>query len=216
MSEQYGGPWNNPGGPPPSGPEPGPEPYAQAPYGTAQNHPGGPPLPVPPWGGPAFGMAPLRTDYAPWIRRVGAFLIDFLPGLVGTIIFYVGYGIALFDGLSSGNPTLDLGAGAIPMIVGGALLLLGAAWNIYNRWIVGGRTGQSLGKRVLGLRLIGDETGAPLGPVNAFVRDLVHVIDGFAYVGYLWPLWDERKQTFSDKIMKSVVVSASQGPGTRP
>ena len=63
--------------------------------------------------------------------------------------------------------------------------------------------------------LVGDETGEPLGPLNAFLRDLVHVVDGFAYVGFLWPLWDERKQTFADKIIKSVVVSEPRTPKAR-
>jgi uncharacterized RDD family membrane protein YckC len=34
------------------------------------------------------------------------------------------------------------------------------------------------------------------------------VLDGVLYLGYLWPLWDPRKQTFADKIVGSVVVRA--------
>jgi hypothetical protein len=26
------------------------------------------------------------------------------------------------------------------------------------------------------------------------------------YVGWLWPIWDSKRQTFADKIMKTVVV----------
>ena len=52
-------------------------------------------------------------------------------------------------------------------------------------------------------------TDAPIGPMNAFVRDLVHILDGMAYVGYLWPLWDDRRQTFADKIVRTVVINAS-------
>jgi uncharacterized RDD family membrane protein YckC len=25
-------------------------------------------------------------------------------------------------------------------------------------------------------------------------------------VGYLWPFWDDKKQTFADKIMRTIVV----------
>jgi uncharacterized RDD family membrane protein YckC len=32
------------------------------------------------------------------------------------------------------------------------------------------------------------------------------VLDGFCYVGYLWPLWDDKRQTFADKILGTVVV----------
>ncbi len=40
----------------------------------------------------------------------------------------------------------------------------------------------------------------------ALVRDLVHIVDGFFYLGYLWPLWDAKKQTFADKILTTLVV----------
>ena len=42
--------------------------------------------------------------------------------------------------------------------------------------------------------------------MNAFLRDLVHILDGVAYVGYLWPLWDDKRQTFADKIMRTIVI----------
>ena len=95
------------------------------------------------------------------------------------------------------------------MIVGVGDLLAGLGWTIYNRWIVAGRTGQSLGKRVTKIKLVSEPTGQPIGAVNAFLRDLVHILDGIAYVGYLWPLWDDKRQTFADKIMRTVVVNAA-------
>jgi len=37
----------------------------------------------------------------------------------------------------------------------------------------------------------------------------VHIVDGLSlFIGYLWPLWDKKRQTFADKIMSTVVVSA--------
>jgi hypothetical protein len=41
----------------------------------------------------------------------------------------------------------------------------------------------------------------------AFVRDLAHIVDSvICYVGFLFPLWDAKKQTLADKIVKTVVV----------
>ena len=164
-------------------------------------------------GYPAAGypVAPLRADYAPWGKRVGAMLIDQLPTYVGLIIFYVGYGLWLADLTRNGGPP-DFSAGGTPMIIGTVIMLAAMGWTIYNRWITAGRTGQSLGKRVTKITLISEETGRPIGALNAFLRDLVHILDGFAYIGYLWPLWDEKKQTFSDKLMKTIVVHAAQPP----
>ncbi len=80
-----------------------------------------------------------------------------------------------------------------------------ALWG-WNRWVHAGRTGQSWGKKVVGLTLQGDVTGAPIGVGMAFLRDLAHYVDGILYIGYLMPLWDGKRQTLSDKIVKSVVV----------
>jgi uncharacterized RDD family membrane protein YckC len=77
---------------------------------------------------------------------------------------------------------------------------------------VGGRTGQSWGKRVTSIALISEQTGQPIGPLNAFLRDLVHILDGVAYVGYLWPLWDDKRQTFADMLLNTIVVHAPEGP----
>ena len=176
--------------------------YGQQPYGQAQYYPGA--------GYPA-GLA-LRTDYASWGKRVGAYLIDMLPTLVAELVFFIGYGIWISDVASTGGSGSLAGPGLVPMVVGFILLLAALGWQIYNRWIVAGRTGQSMGKRVLKIVLISEETTQPIGPLNAFLRDLVHILDGFAYVGYLWPLWDERRQTFSDKIMKTAVIDQPQQP----
>ena len=86
------------------------------------------------------------------------------------------------------------------MAIGGVLYLGALGWTIYNRWIRAGRTGQSWGKRLTKITLVNESTSQPIGAFNAFLRDLVHILDGFAYVGYLWLLWDEKKQTFADKL----------------
>jgi uncharacterized RDD family membrane protein YckC len=182
---------------------------APPPYGPASGHPAAPGYAPPPPAGYGYAL-PLRTDYASWGKRVGAMLIDHIPSYIGLIIFYVGYFVWLFrfsTTADAGSP--DLVGGLVPMIVGFAVMLGGLGWTIYNRWLVAGRTGQSLGKRVTKIKLVGELTDAPIGPTNAFVRDLVHILDGMAYVGYLWPLWDDRRQTFADKIMRTVVVNAS-------
>ena len=228
MSNQYGGPWSNqpsegavpgpqPGwaqpGPPPGTPQtyPGPP----GPYGPGQPglgaQPGYPPAPAgygpqPPY--PVGYAMPLRTDYASWGKRVGAMLIDQIPTYIGLIVFSVGYVLWIVSVAQSSGSTIDLTGGAVPMIVGTLIMLAGMVWTVYNRWFVAGRTGQSLGKRVMKIRLVGEPSDAPIGPMNAFVRDLVHVLDGMAYVGYLWPLWDDKKQTFADKIMRTIVVNA--------
>lgn len=229
MTDQYHDPWGQPSSndPQSSGPESappasGPPAFAspQAGYGTPQpeysqipdSFGSLPPAQPYAYADPQLaGMAPgapmaspIRADYAPWIKRVGAYLIDHALSAIGALFFYYGYIFFILD--FSRTQQLSGSRGLTPMIIGMVIILLGTGFTIYNRYLVGGRTGQSLGKRVTHLRLIDEATGQPIGPLNAFLRDLVHILDGLAYVGYLWPLWDEKKQTFADKLMKSIVV----------
>ena len=86
----------------------------------------------------------------------------------------------------------------------------------YNRWFQAGKTGQSWGKKVLGIRLVGEQTGQPIDAGMAFVRDLTHFIDGIiCYIGFLFPLWDAKKQTLADKIIKTLVVRSNADTGSR-
>jgi hypothetical protein len=62
---------------------------------------------------------------------------------------------------------------------------------------------------VMNIRLVSEETGQPIGMLMAFVRDICHILDSLiCYVGWLFPLWDAKRQTLADKIVKSVVVPA--------
>ena len=86
-------------------------------------------------------------------------------------------------------------------------VIIGIAVTAYNRWYMAGKTGQSWGKKALHLSLISESTGQPIGAGMAFVRDIAHIVDSIiCYVGWLFPLWDSKRQTLADKIMKTVVI----------
>jgi len=43
----------------------------------------------------------------------------------------------------------------------------------------------------------------------AILRRLAHILDSAScYIGYLWPLWDDKSQTFADKVCTTIVVQA--------
>jgi uncharacterized RDD family membrane protein YckC len=134
---------------------------------------------------PYQGGVTTAIPYASWIQRVGAYLIDVAPIVVLEAIFRRWFAIYLIVALAS------------------------LGWTIYNRWYQGGTTGQSLGKKVVGLRLVSEQTGQPIGMAMAFVRDICHIIDAvICYVGFLFPLWDSKRQTLADKIVRTVVITA--------
>jgi len=154
-----------------------------------------------------LGAPPRRSDFANWGQRARARLIDQGPTYVGLIIFCAGYLVFVIELSRSSGSTPDFESAAVAMIIGFSVMLASLAWVAYNRWTIAGKTGQSLGKRMTKIGLIGEETNAPIGAKNAFIRDLVHILDALTVVGYLWPLWDDKKQTFADKIMKTIVVN---------
>ena len=56
-------------------------------------------------------------------------------------------------------------------------------------------------------KVVSEKTWQPIGFGMSIVRQLAHIVDGIVcYIGYLWPLWDEKRQTFADKIMTTVCV----------
>lgn len=135
--------------------------------------------------------------YATWLQRVGGYLIDALV----TVPFAL---LAVLLGRGETDPATGM---AQLNAIGWIFVLLSIVVSAYNRWYLGGKTGQTWGRKALGIRLVGEQTGQPIGVGMAFVRDLAHIVDSIpCYIGYLFPLWDAKKQTLADKICKTVVV----------
>jgi uncharacterized RDD family membrane protein YckC len=73
-----------------------------------------------------------------------------------------------------------------------------------------GRTGQTPGRKVCGIKVVSRDTGQPIGAGRALGRYLfAGFISGqICYLGYLWMLWDSQKRTWHDMVVGSVVVRA--------
>ena len=106
--------------------------------------------------GPGYFAAPPRSDPAMWGQRVRARLIDLGPTYLGLIIFYAGYLVSVIELSRSSGSTPDFETAAVAMIIGLSVILASLAWVAYNRWIIAGKTGQSMGKRMTKIRLIGE------------------------------------------------------------
>ena len=208
--------------PPPGGQSPSPygQPPQQPGYGYPQQgvpqqgygHPqqgAYPQYPQQPYGGGA-------PSYASWGARVGATLLDgLIAGLLPMIPVVVGYVQIIGAAVDAAEscPVGDTacaqtsvevpGSAWVLILIGVLLSLAGFLWLTYQE----GSTGQTPGKKALKIRLVRQADGRPLGFGMAFVRRLAHALDGMAcYIGYLWPLWDDKKQTFADKVVNTVVV----------
>jgi uncharacterized RDD family membrane protein YckC len=164
----------------------GPQPVAQTPSGSAFN--------------PA--MPGLGHNPAEYGQRVVAYLIDLAAFLA---IFVAGF-------------ILSAILGAVSDVLGllASLLTFAAyiAFFVWNFVLQQGATGQTIGKKQQGIKLVADATGQPVGGGMAFVRYLLAsaiatVTCGVAgLLDLLWPLWDPEKKRLTDKILKFSVVKA--------
>ena len=71
-----------------------------------------------------------------------------------------------------------------------------------------GKTGQTWGRKIVGVKVVRVSDGQPPGFWRAFGRELFgNIISGqILYLGYLWMIWDKDRQTWHDKVAGTIVV----------
>ena len=224
-----GGQWQAPDQP--HGPTPG-QPHDAAPgqaYGST---------PAPPYGAYQPGpRAPAGTGYrlkdpalAEWWERLLARVIDGIIVAVLTSPFWIPLMVSLFhrlQRLSNQYPDLTspgaqqaFSNSASQMVTG----MLGTIWLVvfacalvyfaYD-WLQHGLWGQTIGKRVMGTKVVSAQTRSriPAGAAGgrAAVYCLVPAVIGgiFWLIDVVWLLWDPRRQCLHDKVASTVVVKMS-------
>lgn len=157
----------------------------------------------------AVPIAPMSSTltsnviYAGFGSRLLAALIDvfilaifnFILGLVLTIPLTLALG---------GNQDSNFAAGLSGMLL--QLVSLATNYGYFIYFI--GKNGQTLGKKALKIKVVNIETQQPPGYVNAFLREVIgKMISALIIgIGYLWMIWDPKKQTLHDKIAHTVVI----------
>lgn len=81
---------------------------------------------------------------------------------------------------------------------------------VYVAALEGGPTGQTVGRKAVSLRVVDSESLQPgIGPARAVGRYFAKILSSIPLLlGYFWMLWDPRKQTWHDKLARTVVVKA--------
>jgi uncharacterized RDD family membrane protein YckC len=92
--------------------------------------------------------------------------------------------------------------------------VLGIALGLaYYTYFEGGATGQTFGKRAMGIRVYDFRVGGPIGYGRGLLRYVAKIISSIPFLlGFLWMLWDREKQTWHDKIATTVVVPVDAYP----
>jgi uncharacterized RDD family membrane protein YckC len=82
---------------------------------------------------------------------------------------------------------------------------LGVFIFIYETVLISQWGGYTIGKKIMGVRVV-SVNGKPISLVEAFVRSISKILSYFLFLGFLWMLWDEKSQTWHDKIADTYVV----------
>ncbi len=68
---------------------------------------------------------------------------------------------------------------------------------------------QTLGMRILGLRVVPSTERVRVSWADSLVRYLMMIVGGLCFgLGFLWAAWDPQRQTWHDHVAKTLVVSA--------
>lgn len=62
-------------------------------------------------------------------------------------------------------------------------------------------------RRAIGVWIVDEATLEPIGTKRGFARAIMRLVSEFVlYLGYLWMVWDPKRQTWHDKVARSIVV----------
>jgi uncharacterized RDD family membrane protein YckC len=149
-----------------------------------------------------FGQSDSALATATFWQRAGATLLD---GLIAGLP--IGVLVAVFTGASSATSSgLRAGLG-LPELIAAALV------GLYTIYFLSRPNGQTIGDRIMKIKVISIETGGPLTVGQATSRwlfsEVFSLLGALAIIGFLdilWCLWDKKGQTLHDKFAKTTVV----------
>ena len=151
----------------------------------------------------------MAAEPANFGQRLAAVLLD-------ALIFWVPGGLVLFGALNAVPTELVLcqddtaiceqpTSGGFAILAGLYIVLL-----IAFLWYVAefeGRRGATIGRRIMKTKVVRLGTDEPIGAGKAIGRYFGRIVSGIpCYLGYFWMLWDEKSQTWHDKMVEAQVV----------
>jgi len=137
-------------------------------------------------------VTPYGAVTAAWWKRVVALMVD-------NLLLYLVAALVSIRSSSSGAVT------SLRLV--SELVLTFCYFGYLN-----GVPGQTVGKRLLGIRCVDATSGEAIGFRRGLVRQGVVALLGLAFVfpvflDGLWPLWDRKRQAWHDKVVRSVVIN---------
>lgn len=141
-------------------------------------------------------MSPSDEHLAGFWRRFAALLIDILLlALIAVLLPIPGYGMALFD-----SEQTDSINGPVDFLISYVLPAIATVWF----WL---RYQATPGKLALRAYVVDATTGSPITMWQALIRYVGYFVSLLPLgLGYIWVVFDERKQSWHDKMANTLVV----------
>ncbi|HEU4425791.1 MAG TPA: RDD family protein [Pilimelia sp.] len=177
-------------------------------YPPPPGYPGPPPPPLSPGGQPLASFADRLLAYLVDVAVLtGVLLVFAIPAFVVLFVF-----VLLPDAAAAQTEPDVWAVFVFVLLFELALVLLSLIFTYvyYVEMMIG--TGQTLGKKVMKIRIVPLDPAATLNRAMAAKRYLVHVVAGtflpfFSYLDGFWQLWDKPfQQCLHDKFAETVVV----------
>jgi uncharacterized RDD family membrane protein YckC len=131
-------------------------------------------------------------------RRLVATLIDgiLLAFFTFVVIFAIGF-VGIFVQMYNPNE---------PLALSGLIVVCGAILSVIYYVGFWSQSGQTLGKTLLGIKVIGKD-GSPLSVGKALLRYIGYIVSAVLWsLGFLWVAFDRMRQGWHDKIAGTYVV----------
>ncbi len=168
-----------------------------------------PVTPTPPSRAPSPPMTP-PSQQVRTLPPVQAELADVGPRLVGWLIdaFAVSLLVIPFVIIAPMAMNANRALGTLVFLLFFGLLF---AFTIGNLIYGPAVKGKSIGMHLMKIRLVTEDFQTPIGWSRAIIRWLIQgLCSGIFFIGYLWALFDPKRQTLHDKVAKTLVIRESR------
>lgn len=157
-------------------------------------------------------MAKKRMKLATGGKRFAAYMIDAVPLWIITIALIVSSVHSTFNSVMNGfnyiyEDSYQYGTGGILNIIGKLFLYILIAGYVAAELFCISRA-QTIGKLVMGLRVVDSKRGNPIGFGKMLFREIVvkQASQVVFYLGYIWILIDDQSRGWHDKILDTYVI----------
>ncbi len=123
------------------------------------------------------------------------YFLSMILASICTVILSIATNTILAEGISETANSLMVAAYAMYIVL-----------NLFYFTYFPAVSGQTLGKKILGLKIV-KVSGEPIGAGAAFLRWVGYLVSAlFFWLGFIWVIFDRKKQGWHDKIAETVVL----------